>query len=409
MRVALMCDYSLEYLGGAQTAFIQQARVLADAGHRVTVIAPRPTTSVPELETHERIELAPIDFPLIVPSIGLPLIRNTAAVVRQVGEVLRRTESQLLHCHSEFGLVRAGFTAARRAGLPVVLTVHTFFWQAVGPFQRPKAAMVRACYRWLTRAGMTNARLGQRPVDAALRNMTLTTARLADAVVSPSAHQAAHLRAAGLVDVAVIPNTFRIAERPSPLPPQTGDAPLRLAWIGRCVEEKRLLPFIEAIRLAAEDLGPGRLSVAVIGDGRQLAAARSAAAALPEVEFVGRVGNERVRRLISSSHLTCLTSHGFDNQPMTVVESILLGRGVLYVDPELREGLVSCGLLADGPDPAAMARAVVAIANDPAIARALTDAATEAAREFLPATFAGSSTELYGRLIAGLPVRARRG
>lgn len=400
MRLALMCDYSLEYLGGAQTAFIQQARVLADAGHRVTVIAPRPTAAVAELEEHPNIGVAPIDFPLTLPVVGLPLIRNTPALRRRIASILADQGCDVLHCHSEFGLVRAGFQAARGAGVPVVLTVHTFFWQALGPFQRPIASLMRAFYRWLTAGGMTGARLGDRPVDTALRNMTLTTARLADAVVSPSAHQAVRLRSAGLVDVVVIPNTFRIKEAPAALPSRGAQDPLRLAWIGRCVAEKRLLPFIDSVRLAADRLGPGRLRVAIVGDGLQLGEARAAAAGLDEVEFLGRVDNARVRRLIAESHLTCLTSHGFDNQPMTVVESVLLGRGVFYVDPDLKEGLAACGLLAGGPDAESMADALVLLADDPAIAEGLTAASSAAAREFLPESFAASSAALYARLAA---------
>lgn len=401
MRVALMCDYSLEYLGGAQTAFIQQARVLADAGHHVTVIAPRPMAPLPELENQSGIDLQPVDFPLTLPGVGLPLIANTAAVRRRVAAILADSGAQVLHSHSEFGLTRAGFTAARGLGLPVVQTVHTFFWQALGPFQAPAARGLRLFYRWLTQAGMSNIALGERAVDTALRNMTLTTALLADAVVSPSAHQGGRLREAGLADVVVIPNTFRIDEEATPVPARSPMEPLKLAWIGRCVEEKRLLPFIESIRRATQLAGPGRFEVTVIGDGLQLGQARHAARSVPEVAFLGRVDGSTVREHIARSHLTCLTSHGFDNQPMTVVESILLGRGVFYVDPKLREGLSTCGVLAESPEVEDMARALVRIADEPRIAEELSAAAATAAREFLPSSFAAASVALYGRLIAG--------
>ncbi len=38
-RVAIVCDYLLDYLGGAQTAMLEQARALAAAGHAVIMIA----------------------------------------------------------------------------------------------------------------------------------------------------------------------------------------------------------------------------------------------------------------------------------------------------------------------------------------------------------------------------------
>jgi glycosyltransferase involved in cell wall biosynthesis len=400
MRVALMCDYSLEYLGGAQTAFIQQARVLAEAGHRVTVIAPKPSIPIPEFSGVGGIDVASIDFPFTVPAVGLPLIRNTAPLADAVERLLLEAGAEVLHTHSEFGLTRAGFTAARRLGLPVVQTVHTFFWQALMPLQPVGAALVRCFYRWLTGAGMTCEPLGSRPVDTALRNMTLTTARLADAIVSPSGHQAVRLRDAGLSDVVVVPNTFRIGTAPEPVPHRTPAEPLRLAWIGRCVEEKRILPFIEALAIVERRLGPDRIAATIIGDGLQLAQARSAAAGIAGVRFLGRVDNETVRTHIVGSHLTCLTSHGFDNQPMTVVESILLGRGVFYVDPELREGLTASGVLAAGPDPESMADKLAELVERPDLAEQVARAAAEAAREFQPSAFEERSAALYVRLVA---------
>jgi hypothetical protein len=44
LRILMVIDYKLAYLGGAQTAFIQQANALAAAGHTVTIAAPDAST-----------------------------------------------------------------------------------------------------------------------------------------------------------------------------------------------------------------------------------------------------------------------------------------------------------------------------------------------------------------------------
>ena len=93
-----------------------------------------------------------------------------------------------------------------------------------------------------------------------------------------------------------------------------------------------------------------------------------------------------MRRLLDASHLTALTSHGFDNQPMTVVESIRAGRGVLHTDPRLREGLDRAGLLAARPDATAIADLLVELALDPTRVRAAAAGAREASLLFAPET-----------------------
>ena len=43
MRIAIVLDYSLDLIGGAQRAALNEAAALSAEGHRVLLIAPRPT------------------------------------------------------------------------------------------------------------------------------------------------------------------------------------------------------------------------------------------------------------------------------------------------------------------------------------------------------------------------------
>ena len=365
-RVAVVCDYSLGYLGGAQTALLQEAAALAATGARVLMLSPstdeiwqrvNPSEAVDQMVDHVRI---PSRFTL--PGLGLPVVRNTPALRDRIRRLLLQHRSQVVHLQSEFGLAAAAATVAAELGLPVVHTVHTFFWQARAAGQRLLAPAVRRFHRLITGLSPTTARLSDRAADSALRNMTLTVAEQAELVLSPSAHQADRLRQAGLEHVAVLPNTVVSTSDASELTAVHG--PLKIIWIGRCVPEKRILIFIRAAVAAVDRLGADKIDFTVVGDGPQLARARSTTADRPGISFLGRQHHGRVGELLGRSHLLALTSYGFDNQPMTIVEAVMALRGVIYCDPALSEGLGGPGILAP-PDEAGLAARFVELAGDP--------------------------------------------
>jgi len=393
-RVAFVCDYSLDYLGGAQTALLEQAKALRAAGLEVTVISPgrplrpgrREATPDHEVRLSARVTL---------PVVRLPVVRNTARLRRRLRTLLTDRAVQVVHLHSEFGIAAAAIQVARELGIPVVHTVHTFFWQTGAPVQSVLRVAVPRLHRWVTGLPTADEVLAERPGDSALRNMTLAVARAADRVISPSAHQGRRLRAAGLSEVDVISNT--LAEIPDASVLESVTAPLRLIWVGRCVEEKRILPFVRSAVAATHRLGPGRLSVTVVGDGDQLGAAEALAAQTPGVRFLGRLPHASIQQLLAAAHASVLTSFGFDNQPMTVVESIMALRGVIYCDPALTDGLQGAGIPALGSDEQVLTDALVAVADQPGPVLAASQAAVAARSEFEPAAFSRRALRSYGR------------
>ncbi|QGN31720.1 glycosyltransferase [Microlunatus sp. Gsoil 973] len=206
-RVAVICDYSLSYLGGAQTAMLQEASALAAAGAGVLLLSPSPDRVWQQVRPPGDIEHVRVPARFTLPGLDLPVVPNTRRLRRRIADLLRVRRIEVVHLQSEFGLAAAAAAAAKELGLPVVHTVHTFFWQAPAVGQVVIAAGVRRFHSLLTRLPATTARLSDRPADSALRNMTLTLARRADLVLSPSAHQARRLREAGVGRVAVLPNT----------------------------------------------------------------------------------------------------------------------------------------------------------------------------------------------------------
>jgi glycosyltransferase involved in cell wall biosynthesis len=366
MNIALVCDYSLDYLGGAQTAFSEQVRALVAAGHRVVVIAPRGKRTSIGGSAHEW-----IDAPFRIPFIDLPYLRNTELLRSRIAQILARHRIEVVHLHSEFGLAAATIDAAAAAHVRVAHTVHTFFWRA-GPLPIVvgliAAAAIRALHFRMTGQASPSGRLEGPPADVALREMTLATAALADVVISPSEHQRVRLIAAGLRRVVTIPNTVAVTgPRPAALDRIGVDnrGPLRLVWIGRCAPEKRLPEFVAACAQALDALGPNTLEVEIVGDGPQLNRARRIAAGHPQISFSGRVPSTAVAAKLERAHVAALTSFGFDNQPMTVVEALFAARPVLYVDPALREGLDTAGLLCRDKSVDGMAAMLIDLARDP--------------------------------------------
>lgn len=380
MRIAIVIDYSLDLIGGAQRAALNEAAALLAAGHRVLFVGPRPmsTAVLPrgaEACWSDARHLPALDFPLVAddePLRGLLYRRFRAARIDAV------------HLHSEFGHASAAGAAARALGLPVVHTVHTAYWPGVPTVLAPAARALLARV-----AGPVPRRTANPLLDH-----TIAIANAADLVVSPSAHQAADLARFGAPGAVVLPNCGDGGDAdPRPLPPVDH---LRVAWVGRCMPEKRLLAFVQAVRLAQRRLPPDRLRVAVAGDGLLLPAARVLGSRVPGLTFLGRLDREGVRRLLGASHLSALTSHGFDNQPMTVVESIRAGRGVLHTDPRLTEGLDRAGLLTTSPDVAGIADLLVELALDPDRVAAAAAGARCAAALFAPETHVARLLPLLG-------------
>ncbi|HKT56845.1 MAG TPA: glycosyltransferase [Microbacterium sp.] len=385
-RIVLVLDYSPDYLGGAQTAFASQVALLAQNDHVVLAVTPPSTTFAEHCRAVGAEHLA-VPARFTIPGLQLPFIRNTRRLRRRLTALFDTWRPDAVHVHSEFGLGVAAVQAAKTAGVPVVHTVHTVFWQAPGSAGRPLAAVIRAAHRLNTGLRNPPRPHGGRPADDALRGMTTAVARLADVVVSPSAHQGDVLRSHGVAEVHVIPNS--VADIGSgELPAQP---PLRLLWAARCEPEKRLLEFLDAVAIAQRSLAPGRLEVEVAGEGGLLATARRRG--VPGTTFLGRVPHERMGELLRRNHLLAVTSYGFDNQPMTIVEAIGAGRGVLVCDPRLREGLSRAGFLCDA-DPEPMAAAIVRLAEQPDTVRSLCLAASSET-EFSPAAFLRRLDDAY--------------
>ncbi|MHA6694561.1 glycosyltransferase family 4 protein [Homoserinimonas sp. A520] len=362
MRIAIVSDYFLDYVGGAQTSMLQQRLALLQAGHEVVLVSATRERGRRFQVGAEGLRIRPL---FTLPGVELPVIPNNTTTTDALETYFRKLGVEVVHVQTEFGLAHAAAHVARRMGIRVIHTVHTFYWASDGGWHAPLAPVLRSALTRFTRSTIPRLEFTPRPVDNLLRNVTLGMALAADAVVSPSAHQAADLQKAGVVGpIAVVPNP--IADSPRPPVPLTAElaAEPRFLWVARCEAVKRPLVFAEAAIKALERTGNG-FSVDFVGDGSELPALRRLAEGHPNIRVHGSLPHERVLDLMDGSAAVVLTSLGFDNQPMTIAEAVSRERGVLYCDPKLIEGLGQAGFLSTTPDADGLADALVALANEP--------------------------------------------
>lgn len=120
MRVALVCDWYAPRRGGIESHLSGLADRLAALGHEVHVITstPGPATATGRLTVHR------LPGPL-VPLAGVAYTRSS---VRRIGAILRRERIDVAHTHisivAPVGI--AGATEAQKAGIPTVVTFHSF-------------------------------------------------------------------------------------------------------------------------------------------------------------------------------------------------------------------------------------------------------------------------------------------
>ena len=152
--------------------------------------------------------------------------------------------------------------------------------------------------------------------------------------------------------------------------------------MGRMMPEKRVLDFCKAVDLA-KTYTSNEFRVVIVGNGYHLAEVREWADDKPYVQVTGSVANEAVTSLIDSASALVMTSHGFDNQPMVIAESIIAGRGVVSVDPDLLLDIdPDAGVYPADASPEGLAQQLAELIDHPEILQSTSDAASISAPVF---------------------------
>ena len=363
MHILIVTDQHADSLGGVQVSIRLQKRFLERAGHTVTVVAPRMHRQHPGDAGYPDLPSVPVtvdrEYSLTLPGRGTDRFIDA--------RIPAHAPVDLVHVQGDFWGALIGYRFAERHGLPVVHTMHNhmeFGIEQVVPFPR---LAIRGLLWWQHRVLRKRSTLAP-SAWSYLNELALR----ADAVTAPSSHFARLLEQKGVAPhVEVIWNGVddevveQVLARDVAGEPSEERRPIFL-WTGRMSAEKRLMEFLEAVRLADVDA-----EYRLYGGGLLLAKARAfveraeAAGLRSTVRFMGKVPYADSLAGIRAADALVQTSIGFETQGMTVFEAAAVGTPSIVSDPNIA-GELPPGVFRQPQDGSvrALADALVAAAAD---------------------------------------------
>jgi glycosyltransferase involved in cell wall biosynthesis len=273
-----------------------------------------------------------------------------------LGRVATRLRPHVAHVHNTwFAMSPSVLLALRRAGVPVVMTLHNYrLLCANGALFRdgrpcedcigthPWHGLRHRCYR--------DSALQSLPAAGtiAFHSLLGTWRREVSLFLALNEFSRARFVSGGLPPerIHVKPN---FVTDPGPRTVPNSASPTVL-YVGRLVAEKGLGVLLEAWRRAAV----GSLELVIVGDGSMRPALQRLA--VPGVRFAGRLPAEEVRRRMLAARALVLPSLSYEGQPMVALEAVAASVPVLASDiggmPELLRPLGSCWLVPPGVEEA---------------------------------------------------------
>lgn len=414
LRIAIFTDVFLGIPGGIPSSIRAQKTALESLGHQVTIFCPG---------TQQDFENPLSQFGanhdpniILVPTAkflvnGAPFSKWTKEVVRFIeGKYPNLTESfDLFHIHYEATTSMAGLILAKKYHIKAVQTMHGREDMAIAinvphPFKTLAAAGINLIHyttlksisKKSPRPDYQNPEPKKSPglnyQNAEIKNLAPTIARremwqmmtrqanLADQVITPSAHFAKKLRLFGVTrPISVISNGIsdqEIANFTPRIRTYQDHEPLRILWFSRLSKEKRILPFLEALRIAQELEPNFRFIFTIIGDGNQMSKVQKFCKKHfdeASIKILGTIPHQEIlQKYTKDQHLSIINSYQFDTQGLTILEAAACNLPVIYADPDMSEIVPNHGgLCAKSPTPHAMAELLLKIYHQPEIIQKL--------------------------------------
>lgn len=314
---------------GVLTTTIALARELQRRGHCVIFIAP-----AWKAFHGSKVEGIPVEYVPSIPSGIYPGVRLTWPGTGRVRRLLRRRGVDVVHLTAQGTLSWSCLRAARGLGLPVVSTLHTLIFEP---------EYLRYAARLL---GPLNTERIMRRLQAAAWALVRRFLQRSDIVTAPSRY-ACRLIEANCPGVRPrhLPNCVSVGCASGAL---GADEARTFVYVGRLGREKSVDVLLEGFFRAWKV--DRRLRLVVVGDGPQAAACRQLAESLraeaPElpvdgpshgesatVVFTGRLQHgELLESGLLRGARALVSASTTENQPVSVLEAISLGRPVIVPD-----------------------------------------------------------------------------
>lgn len=375
MRICLYTCTALPKLGGQEAVVDALARHFVKLGHEPSVLAPRPT-SLGRLD----------DSGLPYPVLRHPRFVSTRHWVGWYRRFLLSAHAKhrfdVVHCHDVYPTGYVAALGKPKLGIPLVITSH--------------GGDVREGNVRITKPGV--------------RQRHVMALRAADVLVSIGRFTEDGFRRLhpDAPRVETIPNGIDLVPFRSPVPrPASFDPAIRAGqyalFIGRLHLRKGVDVLLNALAQIPAD---GGVQLVVAGAGEERAALERLASQLgisQRVRFVGRVEGDTKLYLLQNALFTVMPSRGWEAFPLVVLESYAAGKPIVATAIPGIADLIEeskTGTLVPEEDPAALARAMRELLENPARAGAMGESVTGIARRYSWDSVAARHIALYEELRA---------
>lgn len=331
MHIALFLDQHPRSLGGIQTSAMLQKKYLEKLGHKVTFVTPASGKRL-----IERGFFTLPSWPLTL-NLEYSFVWNLRRCRKRLDRSQRRRSDKfdVVHIQADMWGAIIGIGFAQRNHLPVVMTSH--FNLAAGTQEVIGKWPSKLLFWILSREFLKHIKgsLKQTTTDA-WEYIKLITSNV-DLVLAPSRHFADDLQIHGVdtelrvmhngVDDERIDATLNAVKQDV----EVKDKKVHLIWAGRFQHEKRLLEFIEALRLAnlknvvVDIYGKGPI-------GKKAEELVEEYDLTEQVYFKGRAPHSAMLKHFAKADALVQTSVGFETQGMTVFEAAAVGTPSIICD-----------------------------------------------------------------------------
>ena len=428
LRIAIFTDVFLGIPGGIPSSIRAQKTALESLGHQVTIFCPGTQQDFENPlskfgANHDpNIILVPTAKFLIN---GAPFSKWTKEVVRFIEKKYPNlTESfDLFHIHYEATTSMAGLILAKKYHIKTVQTMHGREDMAIAinvphPFKTIAATGINLIHRTTLKSiskkspkpDYQNPEIKNLAPTIARREMwqmMVRQANLADQVITPSAHFAKKLQLFGVTrPISVISNGINdqeIANFTPQICTYQNHEPLRVLWFSRLSKEKRILPFLESLRIAQELEPNFRFVFTIIGDGNQISKVRKFCKKHfdeASIKILGTIPHQEIlQKYTEGQHLSIINSYQFDTQGLTILEAAACNLPVIYADPDMSEIVPNHGgLCAKSPAPRAMAELLLKIHRQPELIQKLSQNLVASEKTYLQSHQIEKLLDLYRQL-----------
>ena len=357
---------------GVSRSMQMQAEELTRLGHKITIIAPKSSTTSPANVT-------------VIPTVsyrvpGLP--KHTFVLGHSLRVARRISQSQtfnIVHSQTDTGALVLAARIARLQNIPHVHTLHTDMADSL--YQAPIVnSLASAGYRLgaykARRASKNKPKMNKMSADTLKDEPKLTRfdwrsqaimASSVDAITTPASFMLDNIRSAAsslAILGEVIPTGYdnKLKELSKTMRRSRPGDKLRFISVGRLDKEKRTDVIIKAFKNARIP----NSELVIIGDGSEKVKLQLLANGLPTIRFIDHISSrEELFQELCNADIFVLASYRFDTQAIVLLEALLANLPVLYCDNRLTAGVNSRNSILTDPSVDSITKGMRQLTNQP--------------------------------------------